>query len=1419
MPHEATCRSLLEGLPVWVNDADNVWPTLQIANSIPLSRLEWLWNSRGTSIRDSSTSARAVFDVSTVKNSIFPDPQQHPLDWYKNPYVYTFVTSLRDLVSSNDAAWKRIRRFVEKCKDNHHEYLVILAATEEDLAKKKKILEKLRTEVNLTARGRERFVVVPPAAIQEEQRPITHLHHSPAHQDLLVRLRECVREGAEARVQAYEEEVSRSYLNRTSATWTFTGFFALKEGMAFIFVQLGRRDLAVRFYDELQVTMTERNEYGTGSFCGEPAAETAAGVSDPTAKDYRARLVANSISEIDLRTYLFSRQLSLLLMDRKFADVAERGLKFVTAIARRCAEETLSGNGRVSAVFRDTWVFVTARALAAALAPAIPSPCDADNATAVHLSTPRERHTARLIAGFHVHALKAFLGLASVTLPGCLGPEDPQGKRDREKIAEEAKSTSHERLRAALADPKKAEVFHSEITNAAASLYEMGGRARGAAALDGDAGVVRLRNASYSEAESLLSAQCTRFINDNGWDDLHKRQRVELARAEKELDHIQEYLVSCLTMLYMSRSERHVWSKPLEPTKEMGWDPKDVAYWVSETTSIAQRLPRIMKYKAERLFDVSVLPNKTMWLEGDPGSATIRITSDIPAKLKLDSIALECRSAVSAPVRMKKPALRSDEKASIPSQHSGDTALGYGGQQNLGVDGEDNDLVVLRSNESMYIESGVNVITVQTGEIPMFGRYNSTLLSLFIGNLKLVESPGKGSAIPVVSTKGATGGKNMPGQGFTIGQSDSVTGDVKFPMFYAEPRQPSAYVSVEGRGALHLAPGSVQFLRVKITAGPHGLAEGSKLRCSLSSLRKGSATDSSGFVEFLDIGTSINAPSGESDLAVLQLKRLSEESHPRFDIGETSIHESLQKGEVLESWLALKIVSDCSEYQDRSLEDDADSRACILRVQVHCAEKDSTAKRKFVCRTEKSLTFTCPVRVSARIELNCEWSGEAVSRALGLDGTPLRDGGTLLCTLRNVTKSESAISILKATLESPPWLELRPDEKPPHVSLLPCTVQHDSVFAFAFDVQIREELPDERESRDITGTVAPAFSDDALQRRLSRAVVTSSEMKDSQQYAGEWNIGNKVTTELRMHDATALDDAKTSKVKALIENPEIDSDFGDDVVERSITELEGSMFSEHEHRDSTIVPENEDCSFDGQMVRIGVEEDESIDLSPPQGAAIQSPAHPLGFAEAVSFATLRLDLMIEGVDSETTIERHICMDAMQRTEKRYRVERSVKKVGKCGKEMEMQFSVGTIMGGGSPSISSDAFYDEAQNSDDVELLQYEIDADPTIWLVVGRRRGRLEVSNSLTTVECAKLIPLAPGRRRVPLVRLFTADGRGLAFSRYENVNEYMQVVVVPQQTVVSACSVDSAGDNNPHVPHGAGSMPAVVASDSYFRN
>lgn len=1330
MQNDSPPLTSFAALPIWVIDSFSVWSSLRIASTVPLGRLEWLWNSRGSSVRDSSTSARILFQISTSTETSIPPVADLEHHLFQNPYVYILVAVAKELDSTNDLApvWQRIRRFVDSCREKYYEYLIILVASESELTQNRRAVDKLKSEVNLISRGRDRVVFLAPAGAKEEHRPITHLKLSPSHQELLLRLQECVRDSVESRIQQYEERVSRSYLNRSSKRWTFTSFFALKEGMAFVFVQLGRRDLAVKFYDELMSTMVEIGSQ-VSSFVTFPAAEVANAVLHPDGKDYRKSMIENSINEVDLRTYWLSRKIALLIGDRKISEGAECGLKFISQVVRRIDEEAAKPSSKISPVFRDTWIFVASRILAAALASAIPSHSDASHAMSTELSTPRERHTARLVAGFHVHVLKALLSLTQIFLPGCLGSSQKNAAPVSEAMVKEAKSTTNERLRTALSDPKAAEVLHSEIANAAASLYEMGGRPRGAAALDGDAGIIRLRNKSLSEAETLLNAQCTRFANDNGWDELHRRVRVQLAHAEKQLGRVQEYLVSCLTMLYMAKASRLQGVSSRNGELESDEEYPEDAYWIEEMTKTAARLPKVMKYKAGRLFRISVLPNESSWYEGDSGSAVLRIQSDLDADIVVDFIALECRPVELQAVQKsafvdrdtQSPLLGAEDDT--PSLKKMDSDSHQGPENSSSPSTDRAGTLIFKSARDIRIRPGSNDVVVNAKEVDVCGQYKVILVAMYLHNLKFVEAASKISSYRIVSSKR---------KGILRGMKDTATGtlpadisayEVPFPLFYATKRKPAASVSVELGQRLYLAPNTIQYVSVGISANENGIAKGSQVQVSLHPHQDTVSGRSNTIIQLAD-----PALCKEGSTSYMLRLKSSGSALDGFQKGNDAMESDFPAHRRCQTAIGLKLSEENWIFSEALLDTESEIRRWTMRVQFTCKELTGNTTRTFTCDTLQELILFSPVTISARVQLGCEWAENVLQNGKEQDSIFLGEGGTLLCLVESTAKGSDTIRLKQVTLQTPSWLEIRSDVTPPHDELMPCTVICGGTFVSVFDVFVK------------TGAELAKNSPDKL---------LSHEEKDRTGHDAGENVN--------------------------AEGPVSDSRAANEVLATPLPGVNGGS------EPSASVEQNN-------------EEGQDIDIT----TVVET-------SNSEQLATLRIEMEIDGVDGSTWVDRKVSVSAFRARSRRYRVERAFDRVGQCGELMELRFKVRLVGGRRKAGVRTGE-----------HILQYELNTDPTVWLLTGRRRSQLTVDEG-GAEGAAVVMPLVCGSHLVPRLRLYTKEGDAMPFSRYANANEYMEVIIMPSKTLVSRCSARQSERKIYGPALVKANMPTIMPSDSFF--
>lgn len=220
------------------------------------------------------------------------------------------------------------------------------------------ILEKIRADFNIaskTAPDRIAQVRLPiervppqmiPAAASVTSPPITE---SPQEQerawvDVMIKFKLLILATFDLRVSQYEEDIRKSDAQRSFPGWNFNTFFILKEGLARGFESVGLVEDALLGYDELSVGLDTviRDQVNEGDdaqgrvmlkysedlyqkvteILQQPQEDDSKDLQsqfhDETPvnaqkKDYRGLILANNISILDFKLYIFARQMSLLL--------------------------------------------------------------------------------------------------------------------------------------------------------------------------------------------------------------------------------------------------------------------------------------------------------------------------------------------------------------------------------------------------------------------------------------------------------------------------------------------------------------------------------------------------------------------------------------------------------------------------------------------------------------------------------------------------------------------------------------------------------------------------------------------------------------------------------------------------------------------------------------------------------------------------------------------------------------------------------------------------------------------------------------------------------------------------------------------------------------------------------------------------
>jgi hypothetical protein len=212
-------------------------------------------------------------------------------------------------------------------------------------------------------------------------------------QDLTESLKACILRSFDARVAQYESDIRERDNQRNLPGWNFCTFFVLKEGLAKGFESVGLLDDALAVYDELSLGLDglvkEQAQHDDHDDSGallsfskesknllraalDPEAQSSSQDRSKTAfdlqsilsadrdafpfdverKNYRHLILSNDVSALDLRIYLFTREMEILTRQGRgdllkspeasktsanlsvLADLTERGVQFINLAAR-----------------------------------------------------------------------------------------------------------------------------------------------------------------------------------------------------------------------------------------------------------------------------------------------------------------------------------------------------------------------------------------------------------------------------------------------------------------------------------------------------------------------------------------------------------------------------------------------------------------------------------------------------------------------------------------------------------------------------------------------------------------------------------------------------------------------------------------------------------------------------------------------------------------------------------------------------------------------------------------------------------------------------------------------------------------------------------------------------------------------------
>lgn len=339
----------------------------------------------------------------------------------------------------------------------------------------------------------------------------------------------------------FEDDMRTLREKRTEPGWSFCDYFMVQEELAFVFEMLQQFEDALVQYDELDALFTQYVlNFGAGdganwlcSFCQPVRSWNGLLLRRPIDMEKRDLIQRGDASLLDLRSYLFSRQCTLLIFLQRPWEVTARALELL----HTCVQELRLLEVSVVCGALDCWVFLSCLEVLHR----IEGCCERSQLEANY------SHTVGLwtYATEKLKALGDLCGLVSEN-----GPNSEDLNRTVDLLAglgaeraETAQSlqSPYKKLKEALSSVEAFEKHYLELSHAAMEMYRAIGRLRSARLVGKSLAEFYMRKGDPQSAELFLLDSLKSFVSES-WSLPLTHTRRQIAECQKQLQKIDEYL-------------------------------------------------------------------------------------------------------------------------------------------------------------------------------------------------------------------------------------------------------------------------------------------------------------------------------------------------------------------------------------------------------------------------------------------------------------------------------------------------------------------------------------------------------------------------------------------------------------------------------------------------------------------------------------------------------------------------------------------------------------------------------------------------------------------------------------------------------------------------------------------------------------
>ncbi|XP_020926737.1 trafficking protein particle complex subunit 10 [Sus scrofa] len=339
----------------------------------------------------------------------------------------------------------------------------------------------------------------------------------------------------------FEDDMRTLREKRTEPGWSFCDYFMVQEELAFVFEMLQQFEDALVQYDELDALFSQYVvNFGAGDganwltfFCQPVKSWNGLILRKPIDMEKRELIQRQEATLLDLRSYLFSRQCTLLLFLQRPWEVAQRALELLHS----CVQELKLLEVSVPPGALDCWVFLSCLEVLQR----IEGCCDRAqiDSNIAHTVGLWSYATEKLKSLGYLCGLVSEQGPDSedlnrtVDLLAGLGAERPE-------TANTAQSP-YKKLKEALSSVEAFEKHYLDLSCATIEMYTSIGRTRSAKFLGKDLAAFYMRKGCPQKAEAYLQGALKSYLAE-GWALPVTHTRKQLAGCQKHLGQIENYL-------------------------------------------------------------------------------------------------------------------------------------------------------------------------------------------------------------------------------------------------------------------------------------------------------------------------------------------------------------------------------------------------------------------------------------------------------------------------------------------------------------------------------------------------------------------------------------------------------------------------------------------------------------------------------------------------------------------------------------------------------------------------------------------------------------------------------------------------------------------------------------------------------------